>query len=349
MGTRLGLGEVLELASSATVVAGALQLTSRVAQALERPRDATLERPSGTRISVQYGLFQDFETKEYPLQRKNAWSIFSTTALTFALARVYMLPVQRLLQDHFEEMQRIEQEADEQGKEPDFPPFPWDELQDIGRKGLPSAGVEAAKTVLFSLVKWTLDGLVIDKCSDRWAWALTKDVRKSVVRKGQSLRWHQRARRAPATLCRGYGNFYAAQLIVSLPFEFFRVVRQSMREEWKAQKTAGVLGRVVIARLAISEIGLLAGCLGICIGAIVWPSKATWFSTILELPALFFIAPEVDRFFGIIMDPPPLDASGNFPGDSGQPGNAPAQPEYHKYHQYEVPTTRPSAKGEGVF
>ena len=63
MGTRLGLGEVLELASSATVVAGALQLTSRVAQALERPRDAEFERPSGTRISVQHGLFQNFETK----------------------------------------------------------------------------------------------------------------------------------------------------------------------------------------------------------------------------------------------------------------------------------------------
>ena len=63
MGTRLGLGEVLELASSATVVAGALQLTARVAQALERPRDATFERPSGTRISIQYGLFRNFETK----------------------------------------------------------------------------------------------------------------------------------------------------------------------------------------------------------------------------------------------------------------------------------------------
>ena len=42
----------------------------------------------------------------------------------------------------------------------------------------------------------------------------------------------------------------------------YRVARQSKREEWKAQKTAGVLARVVLARLAISEIGLLAGCLG---------------------------------------------------------------------------------------
>lgn len=41
-----------------------------------------------------------------------------------------------------------------------------------------------------------------------------------------------------------------------------RVARQSKREEWKVQKTAGVLGRVVLARLALSEIGLLAGCLG---------------------------------------------------------------------------------------
>lgn len=64
---------------------------------------------------------------------------------------------------------------------------------------------------------------------------------------------------------------------------------------------------------------------GICIGAVVWPSKATWFSTILEIPVLFVVAPEVDRFFGIIMDPPPLDASGNFPGDAGQPRDAPAQ------------------------
>lgn len=41
-----------------------------------------------------------------------------------------------------------------QGQEAENPPFPWDELQEIGRKGLPSAGVEAAKTVLFSFVKY---------------------------------------------------------------------------------------------------------------------------------------------------------------------------------------------------
>ena len=41
------------------------------------------------------------------------------------------------------------------------------------------------------------------------------------------------------------------------------------------------------------------------------------FSFLLELPALFLIAPHVDSFFGIIMDPPPLGPDGKFPGGSG--------------------------------
>ncbi len=54
----------------------------------------------------------------------------------------------------------------------------------------------------------------------------------------------------------------------------------------------------------------------------MWPSKATWFSTALELPALFFLAPQVDAFFGIIMDPAPLPPGGAYPGPDG---NAPGQ------------------------
>ncbi|KAK9861983.1 hypothetical protein WJX84_011256 [Apatococcus fuscideae] len=227
----------------------------------------------------------------------------------------YMLPVQRIIQDHMNEMERIEAEAEQQGREPEEnPPFPFEELLDVLKQSWPTAAVEVCKSILLSFVKWTLDGLAAERLSQRQAWSLTKDVRRSIARKGKTLTWYQRAVRAPATLCRGNATMQFASFIVSLPLEVYRVAKQSRRDHWDFQKTSGVLVRVVVARIAVQEIGLLAACIGCSIGAAIWPNKATWFATIFELPALFIIAPEVDSFFGIIMDPPPLGPDGAYPG-----------------------------------
>lgn len=156
-----------------------------------------------------------------PLGRPALSRLVSTRNLTLTLLRNEGLATLLVINRYFGELYDEETRAEAEGREPDLPEFPAEEMRQAVRRG----AINAATDWAVQATRAGLDYLAHLKLDPDLSERLLKDLRSSAVRKTKRMPWHVRAARITRTALFSESTLFAADVVVSSVMEAVRACR----------------------------------------------------------------------------------------------------------------------------
>lgn len=156
-----------------------------------------------------------------PLGRPALARLVSTRNITLTILRNEGLATLLVINKYFGELYDEETRAEAEGREPDLPEFPVEEMRRAVRRG----AVNAATDWAVQATRAGLDYLAHVKLHPDLSERLLKDLRSSAIRKTRRMPWHVRAARVTRTALFSESTLFAADVVVSSAMEALRAIR----------------------------------------------------------------------------------------------------------------------------
>ena len=162
-------------------------------------------------------------------------ALVSPYNLGLTFARNMSLSSLNLAHKHILMLTDAEEMAIEKGTEPEYIPFPWEDVPGALRGGV----INGVLDIVVLSTRGTLDAMARDTLPVWLSYKMRKDLRKSARRKLKYVFW-ERAIRVTKTALFSEATLFVAEWIVSSMLDCYRVFRKKKRSSKKIMVHMGV-------------------------------------------------------------------------------------------------------------